>query len=534
MVIVLACFILTPAHGEITKGPYLQKAGKRNITIMWETEISDEDEDLLENEYWLEYGTTASLGKKITSTPVPFEFQPGAKKGLPLKKVYIYEVTLKDLNPGTRYYYRVLSYEDSSPARIFDTFPEKETPFRFAVYGDSRSNWDSNTEVHRRIASGILSKNPTFIIHTGDFTECGAQYWLWGPEVFGPLKNLIDHIPFWPAPGNHEADKEEYLKLFSLPSNELWYSFDYGNAHFVSLDSTHETKDTNDRMYQWAMEDLKGSQAQWKFVFFHYPCYDYSGSITTWGRKFYVSLFEKCGVDFTFSGHTHNYERFHPLKHFSRKDVSPVTHVVAAGGGAELYTSRSSPFTAKNARRHHYCIVEIAGNHLVMTVYDIKGKIIDKMELEKKGRNQPADYLGQARPSENIEFETSLLSYINGFRLTTLPVEGEPTEISLKASNLYSDTPLKLRLGLVDEAHENWTCKPQVYEGEIGPGDFLDVKFTVTPKVQVKVPAGTSYLNPALQFRCKYTSEYGQREFKLLPVQVDLRAIKKATGNSGG
>ncbi len=102
----------------------------------------------------------------------------------------------------------------------------------------------------------------------------------------------------WPAPGNHDyanntarqADHNiAYYKIFSLPSaaeaggiasnTEAYYSYNYGNIHFVSLDSYGwETGD--ERLYDtlspqviWLKKDLAARNQQWTIVYFHHPPY---------------------------------------------------------------------------------------------------------------------------------------------------------------------------------------------------------------------------------------------------------------------
>ncbi|HOE30537.1 MAG TPA: fibronectin type III domain-containing protein, partial [Planctomycetota bacterium] len=73
-----------PARTPITCGPYLQSPGATDMTIMWETAAPAAGKLL--------YGTTPEYGWSF--------FEPEA--------VVLHAVALSDLQPGTRYHYKVL------------------------------------------------------------------------------------------------------------------------------------------------------------------------------------------------------------------------------------------------------------------------------------------------------------------------------------------------------------------------------------------------------------------------------------------
>ena len=115
------------AQPQIRVGPYLQHVTQTSITIMWETtEPADSRVD---------YGTTPDYGQRAAAP----------------KPVKIHEVTIAGLRPETHYHYRVTSAGASSRDATFDTAVKRDTPFRFVVYGDSRSD----PPTHRRVCEAI-------------------------------------------------------------------------------------------------------------------------------------------------------------------------------------------------------------------------------------------------------------------------------------------------------------------------------------------------------------------------------------------
>ena len=115
-----------------------------------------------------------------------------------------------------------------------------------------------------------------------------------------------------------------------VPSGtEQYYSFDYGNVHFVSLDSQLTARDTDQRaaMRNWLIDDLSSNNSDWTIVIFHHPPYskganhDSDDAEKLGGfdlpqrdmRQEFVSVFDDYGVDLVYNGHSHSYERSYYL-----------------------------------------------------------------------------------------------------------------------------------------------------------------------------------------------------------------------------
>ena len=107
--------------------------------------------------------------------------------------------------------------------------------------------------------------------------------------VFDMYPDALRNLFLWPALGNHESDQSfsatafPYLDIFSPPEqgeagglasgNRKYYSFNYGDIHFICLDSMTSGRATNSVMVQWLVDDLAASTATWNVVFFHHPPY---------------------------------------------------------------------------------------------------------------------------------------------------------------------------------------------------------------------------------------------------------------------
>ena len=357
--LLLACFCSSPLHAKIIKGPYLQRVTADGITVMWESHQPTAGIVL--------YGKTTDYGGSVEEEEAH----------------RIHGVHIRGLEIETRYHYKVLSGRDSSPARTFQTAVRPDSPFRFVYYGDNKNG----PHMHRRNALQIAAEKPNIVLQCGDLVNTGNIYSQWERLFFTPAKPLIDHVPLYPSLGNHERNADHYFKYFSLPSTESWYSFDYGNSHFVVLDSNRESEE----QLAWLVEDLEASKATWKFVSFHHPPFTAGGNYYSEHRIHLKNLlhpiFEKYGVDVVFNGHDHNYERTRPI--LSRQGKAPVTYIVNGNGGTPLRYVGKREWTVVAKRVFGYTRVDVNGKRLEVQGKTIDGDVIDAFVIDK---GDPAAY----------------------------------------------------------------------------------------------------------------------------------------------
>lgn len=137
--------------------------------------------------------------------------------------------------------------------------------FNFVAAGD----WGCGNEALNTL-SMMKNMNPELYLGLGDYSySLSADCWL---NIIKPVSDS-----FKIAIGNHETLERKldaYMDESSLTNQ--YYSFDYQNAHFISL-STELDKDEQVRQFQFVRNDLiktKSIQdADWIIVFFHKPFY---------------------------------------------------------------------------------------------------------------------------------------------------------------------------------------------------------------------------------------------------------------------
>jgi len=470
---------------EIIKGPYLQNVSNRQITIMWETKNATESH--------VDYGVTPDCDLFVID-------YNGAK---------IHEVTLTSLKPETIYYYRVSSNNDVKSS-FFLTEVYYETPFRFAAYGDSKGGGS----VHRKIAGEILKQNPDFIISTGDIVPNGEIYTVWGEQFFNLLTDVIDHIPIYIGIGNHEEHADHYFNFFSFPNNELWYSFDYGNSHFIALDSNKEFEPGTEQ-YAWLENDLKNTRAVWKFAFFHHPPYSsgfHKSSLDV--RDAFTPLFRKYGLDIVFNGHDHFYERTYPIGSAFTETDNPVTYVVTGGGGAKLYDIEPNIWTATGAKKNHFCMIELLGNRLTLSAIDTDGNTLDTLSIEKEDSEYSKEYLDTVIPYEQIELERQLpdsivLSEIGLIEPKT-PDEFLFYDGEMRIKNPFGDV---IAIEVIWNRH-NWKVKPQMLNTTLQKGETDEFLLSFETTGQKIYPTPIPIV--------RYKTKFGEGRFAGFPLKIGI------------
>jgi len=317
----------------ITKGPYLQRPAQTGMVIMWETDVAATGR--------VEYGPSAGYGWAATDD----------------RTATIHEVEIAGLVASSLYHYRVISGDASSSDGIFWTAPPPGARFRFAAYGDTRSQ----PAEHRRVVERIIASRPGLVIHAGDIVADGNNYEQWQTEFFDPAAPLIRKTPMALALGNHENNSHWYYDFCSNPmesGNEAWYTFRYSEARFICLDSCQSYEAGSDQC-KWLKKTLAGpTDAIWTFVFFHHPPYASGGHKGDQKvQQHLVSLFEQYGVDIVFNGHCHNYER---------SINNGVVYITTGGGGAPLakVDNYPNPHQVYAESLYHHCLVDIDGGRL--------------------------------------------------------------------------------------------------------------------------------------------------------------------------
>jgi predicted phosphodiesterase len=353
---------------NIIKGPYLQDVTQTSIRVRWETKAGSDSR--------VDYGPTSSYGTHIAGDYSTY---------LSESDTYLHEIQITGLSEETTYHYMVTTSGYFSADHSFNTAIQTDTPFRFAVYSDNQGG----PTMHKEITNAIIGNAPKIVVIAGDLVEHSTDYSDWGQLFFGPSRNLYYEIPFFAAVGNHDTyegsqpgDTIWVNHFVYFPTADRWWSFDFGNAHFILLDSIGDP-DTSfgpgTSQYNWLESDLNGTEQEWLFVFFHIPPYssgEHGGDeFALKIREYLVPLFEAYDVDIVFNGHDHLYER-------SAKDGVYYIVTGGAGGGLHEPNQNTNPYQEYVESTHHYCTVDISGSQLLHQARYPNGEVFDSLSLE--------------------------------------------------------------------------------------------------------------------------------------------------------
>ncbi|MCB0588698.1 MAG: metallophosphoesterase family protein, partial [Phaeodactylibacter sp.] len=312
----LILFIGITANAQnITRGPYLQLGTPSSMTIKWRTNSATS------SKVW--YGPSPSN--------LPFT---NTVSGSTTE----HEVTITGLAANSTYYYAVGNdagqMTQPSNDYYFKTSPPPGTPqtVRAWVLGDCGTGDGNQRAVRDAFYNFNGSQHIDVMLLLGDNAyEDGTDTEFQAALFENMYEDKIIHTVMWPAIGNHETvtadsptESGPYYDIFTLPRNgeaggvpsgtEAYYSFDYGNIHFVVLNSDDVGRNPGDPQLLWLEDDLSNTSQDWIVAYWHHPPYSKSGesdtnSKETKMRENFLPILESHGVDLVLVGHSHNWQR---------------------------------------------------------------------------------------------------------------------------------------------------------------------------------------------------------------------------------
>jgi hypothetical protein len=265
--------------------------------------------------------------------------------------------------------------------------------------------------------------------------------------VFDMFAGMLRKTVLWPTLGNHDGrtavsttQTGPYYNVFTLPAageagglasgTEAYYSFDYGDIHFVCLDSFGVDRSPDGAMVTWLASDLESTLARWIIAFWHHPPYSKGSHDSDTEieliemRQNALPILEAAGVDLVLSGHSHSYERSVLLDgHYGTSDTltAEMTKDTGSGRTEETGAYRKSP-----ALPHDGAVYVVAGsgghisggrlNHPAMyvslnalgsVVVDVDGDRLDGVFLDDTGTIRDHFTLVKGEPTPTTSTSTT-------------------------------------------------------------------------------------------------------------------------------
>lgn len=472
----------------IERGPYLQHVTANTIHIKWKTNTA------VDGKVW--FGTSSN---NLTQTALENVVDT------------IHEVVLLGLQPSTTYYYAIGSSAGQINTQAnyhFKTSPTIGTVehIRTWVIGDFGKGNQSQLDVMNSYLDYTGARGTDVWLWMGDNAYQDGEDFQYQSKVFDQYDSIFPYMPFFPTPGNHDYNSMEDYSLLGNPSNhtehkgayydiitvpqngeigglpsgtEAFYSYDYGNIHFISLNSEIQNSNfRNSVMENWLTQDLAQNTQDWTIVYFHQAPYSKGShdSDDFWEfymkgmRKYILPILDAGGVDLVLSGHSHNYERSYLLKgHYGNSsDIEPSNFLDANSGDPDL----------NEAYKKYYgtnCIEDYEG-----IVYAVIGNSGSKTSPgDDEGLNHPAMYISDGEDAVgsliiDVHADTLTGTYIRAtgdvidqFQIqrvgacsqnTAIESKEKPTDVTVKVFSdyktgdfkvrfdLFSDTPVSIKL----------------------------------------------------------------------------------------
>lgn len=329
----------------LLRGPYLQQVSPNSAIVKWRT--------MLPANSVVKYGTDSTqLSQMVESTTVLND----------------HSVKLIDLKPNTKYYYSIssnLGPIQGNGRNFFITHPPIGTAAKTLIWAIGDAGMGNAT--HKAVRDAFFKFNnnqdPNLWLMLGDNAYYSGQDAEYQTGLFDIYPDFAKHNACFPTFGNHDSygslptpgnETGPFFNVFDLPSageystlasnTETYYSYNYANMHFVSLDGNASQQILrNTAMLEWLMKDLESNKQTWTIVYFHHPAYtkgshDSDDSTAEFElfhvREVIVPILEQYGVDLVLNGHSHSYERSKFINgHYGKSETFNDSMIVQSGNG---------------------------------------------------------------------------------------------------------------------------------------------------------------------------------------------------------
>jgi acid phosphatase type 7 len=354
---------------NVTRGPYLQVNASTSIVIKWSTNLNTDSK--------------VTYGKSLTALDSTIVLTDSVSK---------HEVKIENLEPFTKYYYtigtstEILDGPEESIHFVTAPVPGTEQPVRVWAIGDFGKGNQGQKDARDAYLDYVGNDLTNVWIWLGDNAYNDGTDQEYQDKVFDSTysyQKIFKHMPFWPSPGNHDYNSVcaipcfqsplvhggAYYDIITVPENgeaggvasgvPLYYSFDYANVHFLSLNSEIASPTSshdwigvygssgwnNSPFKQWLENDLQQNTKPWVVAYWHQVPFSKGShdSDDAWEiymsamRRRVVPLLESYGVDLIVTGHSHVYERSYLMNGFygNSNELNPAVHILNNTSGKE-------------------------------------------------------------------------------------------------------------------------------------------------------------------------------------------------------
>ena len=490
MVWLLIVMVLPAGAQTIVRGPYLQNGTTEGVTIMWRTSVNTS------SKVW--YGTSlGALNQTVTNASLKTNHTIQIT-GLPSGSKYFYQVGMTN---GT-----VLAGGNAEHYFVTSPGAGSTQPVRIWILGDcGTANSSARNVKNAYLELANNEKEADIWLMLGDNAYNDGTDSQYQNAIFNMYPEILRNKVLWSTRGNHEKSESVYYGIFDHPTQgeggglasgtEHYYSFDYGNIHFICLNSQEGNFYSNpsSAMYQWLEQDLADTMQNWIIAFWHHPPYS-KGSHNSDGesqliymRQNALPILEAGGVDLVLTGHSHSYERSYFLNgHYGYSDsFDSNIHVVQAGDGRE---DGDGAYQKSGTDGAVYTVAGTSGktgggslNHPVKFVsYSRLGSVIIDVSRSRLHSRFLRDYTNPIRFDDYFTIESGLDTVIVDDDAPGDPGPGDPS-LSDPLEDGTAEHPFDTINEAINMAANGGTIfvEDGIYKGETNLVDFQGKSITI-------------------------------------------------------
>ena len=341
---------------------------------------------------------------------------------------HLYKIDISNLLPDTKYYYKIISSDNSIVYTSNFTTPplnsNNSTNLTFYATGakaikDNVQSYTIRENIMSKINNDISSNltNQTFLILTNGFVT-GDNKEYWNNEFFSSTLNWDNFRASYPIIGGLSSNEREKVLSFNLYGNPVGgtynvigqnfrtylpfnyalpsiingdyiynHSMNYGPVHLCFPEIEYTNTATNDQSMTFIDNDLGTTTKEWKVLSFDIPLKSLNGDILN--SAAYIAVRQKAidkGVQLVLMGHEDYYAHW----------VDNGIHFVILGNGGTTTNGINdqkiinSPGLIKASTVPHYAKFKIDGNFMYVDVIQSSdyngypaGRVIDKFAIPK-------------------------------------------------------------------------------------------------------------------------------------------------------
>lgn len=286
-----------------------------------------------------------------------------AKVTLNLVLITNYEVVQENHHTATAavpagdFYYRVGSEQDGywSDPVLVDGDADAGDGYTAIVVADSQGSSEADYEDYEQVLAEAeaSTSDEAFALHLGDMVDDGTNenYWSWLMDTDASMG-----VATMPVAGNHEARQDDEALANAVAahynvdipeqdtSTGIYYSFVYGDATYIVLNTNDGDSAVGDAQRQWASETAAAAETTWKIVVTHKAPYSkgsHQGDSDVVALRGWLDSFcAQNDVDLVLSGHDHTYMRTPSL---SGGAEAAVTTKTVSDGAGNSYEAQVNP-----------------------------------------------------------------------------------------------------------------------------------------------------------------------------------------------